>query len=248
VLLVSVIIPAYNAEDYIAEAIQSVCDQTWQNWELIVVDDGSTDETAEIASDLCQCDSRIRLITRENGKLAKARNTGMSAASGEFVAFLDADDIWHPGKLERQIAAYDETGADVIFTDAAHFSDEAIQLPTELFGLYNGFFRGDEMFRLLFKRNAIPVSSVLLFRRGAGAQCYFDEDANIRGVEDFELWLRLACKGANFLGLREKLVKYRSHSGQMSQDSSSMISATRALRRKYRAAWAIRSISHWFQR
>jgi teichuronic acid biosynthesis glycosyltransferase TuaG len=245
--LVSVIIPAYNAQNYISDAITSVRNQTWKRWELIIVNDGSTDATATIVADFCRQDPGIQLISRENGKQAKARNTGIAAASGQFLAFLDSDDIWHPLKLEKQLAAHERTQADVVFTDAIHFSDEAIRLPTDLFGLYNGFFRGDEMFLLLFKRNAIPLSSALLSRKRVGTWCYFDEDVKITGVEDFELWLRLASKDASFLGMPDKLIKYRSHSEQTSQDSSSMMSATNALRRKYRAAWAMKSISHWFR-
>src|SRR5205814_6631728 len=119
--LVSVIIPAFNAQQFIAAAIQSVIHQTLQHFEVIIVNDGSTDSTASIVASFCENDPRIRLITQPNGKLPKARNTGLDAASGEFVAFLDADDIWQPTKLEKQLQIWRQTKADVVFSDAFHF-------------------------------------------------------------------------------------------------------------------------------
>ncbi|MEY2480082.1 MAG: hypothetical protein QOI04_1009 [Verrucomicrobiota bacterium] len=231
--LVSVIIPAFNAQHYIGAAIQSVIDQTLADFEVIVVDDGSTDQTGSIVSDFCASDSRIRLITRENGKLARARNTGITAASGRFLAFLDADDTWHPTKLEKQIELSGGTEAGVIFSDAAYVADEPISLPTYLFGVYFGFFSGRAMFRRLYERNAIPISSVLLCRNLLGVECFFDESAQFRGVEDYELWLRLASKGITFFGLKEKLITYRSHSSQMSRDLVSMITSAIAVRKQY---------------
>src|SRR5437763_14589481 len=115
---VSVIIPAFNAELYIGAAIQSVISQSFQDWDLIVVNDGSTDATPTIVSDFARRDPRIRLINQQNGKLAKARNSGIAAASGEFIAFLDADDVWVPDKLEKQVNAFYAHNVDVVFSDA----------------------------------------------------------------------------------------------------------------------------------
>ena len=102
--LVSIITPAYNAAVYIRETIQSVINQTYQNWELIVIDDCSSDETYQIVKGYCDMDSRIRLIQNEiNSRVAISRNNGLKIAKGRYVAFLDSDDIWLPNKLELQI-------------------------------------------------------------------------------------------------------------------------------------------------
>jgi glycosyltransferase involved in cell wall biosynthesis len=231
--LVSIIMPAYNAENYISEAIVSVRDQTWQKWELIVVNDGSTDSTGTIVATFCQTDSRVRLITQPNGKLPKARNTGIGVASGEFVAFLDADDMWHPTKLEKQLESWRETKADVVFSDAFHFPENLPNLPTHLFGKFSGFASGPEMFERLYEGNAIPVSSVLLHFSGPVTECRFDESL-VRGLEDYEMWLRLAARGASFFGMEEKLVGYRSHPEQMSRQVIPMLRSAIAVRQKYR--------------
>lgn len=106
--LVSVIMPAYNVGGYIAESIRSVQKQTYGNWELIVVNDGSTDNTREIVSKLSNEDPRIRLITQKNGGVARARNRGLAEAEGEYVAFLDGDDLWEASFLTELLRAKDQ--------------------------------------------------------------------------------------------------------------------------------------------
>ena len=106
--LVSIIVPAYNAERFIARTLRSALRQTYVTFEMIVIDDGSTDSTGAVARAFAQSDERVRVISVPNGGVAKARNIGISEAAGELVAFLDADDLWHPTKLERQMAALDE--------------------------------------------------------------------------------------------------------------------------------------------
>src|SRR5262245_28337071 len=102
--LVSVVIPAYNAEAYIATSLRSVTAQTYRNLEIIVVDDGSRDATATIVRSLAADDPRIKLQQQQNAGVAAARNRGIEASSGDLVAPLDADDLWQPSKIERQVA------------------------------------------------------------------------------------------------------------------------------------------------
>src|SRR4051812_12704913 len=103
--LTSVIIPIYNAEQYIAETLLSALAQTHRNIEIIVVDDGSTDGSAAVVKLIAASDARVRLISQPNRGVAHARNCAIAEAQGEFIAPLDADDLWHPKKIERQIAA-----------------------------------------------------------------------------------------------------------------------------------------------
>ncbi|MGI8668594.1 MAG: glycosyltransferase family 2 protein, partial [Aridibacter sp.] len=102
--LVSVIIPAYNAEQFISQTIESVLGQTLKDFEIVVVDDGSTDETAGIAESY---GAPVRCIRKTNGGVSRARNTGIEHAVGKYIAFLDADDLWEPTKLEKQVALLD---------------------------------------------------------------------------------------------------------------------------------------------
>src|ERR671913_872301 len=104
--------PAYNTEKYIGESIQSVIDQTYGNWELLVVDDGSTDKTPDIIRTYTARDSRVKYLSQHNGGPGKARNTAIAKSNGSLLAFIDADDLWLPEKLERQLQALDATNAD----------------------------------------------------------------------------------------------------------------------------------------
>src|SRR2546430_979121 len=119
--LVSVIMPAFNAERHIVESIQSVLSQTLPDWELVVVDDGSTDNTAEILRTFVSADARIKYVYQPNGRLGKARNTGFQHSSGGLIAFLDSDDLWLPEKLELQVTALAEHDADIVYTDGFIF-------------------------------------------------------------------------------------------------------------------------------
>ena len=111
--LVSVIMPAYNAEKYIEEAIRSVLSQTYTNWKLLILDDGSTDRTAELAERFANADTRIRLLRNpQNMGVARTRNRGFDMANGDWAALLDSDDVWHSDKLEKQLAAAERSGAD----------------------------------------------------------------------------------------------------------------------------------------
>lgn len=100
--LVSIITPCYNGEKYIRETMESVIAQTYQQWEMVVVDDGSTDSSASIVSEYEKCDSRIKLVKQNNAGSAAARNNGIRLAEGQYIALLDADDLWHNDFLEKQ--------------------------------------------------------------------------------------------------------------------------------------------------
>ncbi len=109
--LVSIITPCYNGEKYVAQTIRSVIAQTYENWELLVVDDGSVDSSAQIIRDFAATDSRISLLQQENAGSAAARNAGIRTARGRFLALLDADDLWDPDFLEKQLAFMAKNGA-----------------------------------------------------------------------------------------------------------------------------------------
>lgn len=111
--LVSIITPAYNAARFIHAAVTSVINQTWKNWELIIVNDGSTDKTLEICQSFCNTDPRIKLITTPNHGVSHARNVGLESASGSYIGFLDADDIIAENYIENLVKALDLTNADV---------------------------------------------------------------------------------------------------------------------------------------
>lgn len=105
--MVSIIMPAYNSEKYIAEAIESVCNQSYKNWELLIVNDGSTDRTPDILNEYAENDDRIKVFHKENAGVSSARNIALSHARGELVTFIDSDDVYHPNRLERMVQIFD---------------------------------------------------------------------------------------------------------------------------------------------
>lgn len=219
--LVSIIMPAYNAEKYIREAIQSVIDQTAKNWELLVINDGSTDNTAAIVSNYVKQDARIFLISQENKKLGAARNTGITAARGDWMAFLDADDLWTAEKLEKQLAVTTQhPSADVLFSKGYIFSDNIERC--DEYPTISGGFDARQMYKLEYEGNYIPVLSVLVKTALITKIGLQDENRYIHGCEDWDYWLRLAKNGAAFFGMDEYLFYYRRHATNMSNNNDMM--------------------------
>lgn len=219
---VSVLMPAYNAGRYIAESVESVRGQTFEDWELVVIDDGSEDDTRSIVEAYAARDARVRYVRRPNGGQAAARNTGLAAARGSLVAFLDADDLWLPEKLEAQIEVLERTHVDLVYTDGYFFSDDAAELD-ERFNILPGAARGAEMFRTLFESNRIGTLSVLVKRGALDAVGLFDEDRAYQNCEDYDLWLRLAKWGAGFYGMKERLMRYRRHAAATTYAASRLL-------------------------
>ena len=203
---ISVIMPAYQSEAFIASSIRSAQMQTLRPLEILVVDDGSTDNTAEAAA---ACGDLVRVIRQANGGPASARNTGAREARGEWLAFLDADDGWVPNKLERQVAQIDDS---ITLLYAYCTVDEHSPLAPD-----------DQTFDDLWLRNTVPTSSVLLRKRDFDAVGGFDEDRSIMAVEDYNLWLRLLYRGCQFRVVREGLVEYTPAPNNLSGQFSRMV-------------------------
>jgi glycosyltransferase involved in cell wall biosynthesis len=222
--LTSVVIPAYNAELFIERTLLSVLRQTYSNLEIIVVDDGSTDKTRRIAEAAATRDDRIRIICVPNGGVAKARNIGLGEATGEFVAFLDADDLWHPTKIERQVAAMSSERDD--YQPAAVYTfSRTIDMDDRV--TENGrriVLSGHCFARYLYARPVGNGSSILVRREMAVAAGGFDPTWAARGLggcEDLDFELRLAAKyPITSLGLY--LVGYREYPGNMSSNTLPM--------------------------
>ena len=218
--LVSIIMPAYNAEKYIADSIRSVLAQTYSNWELIVVDDGSTDRTATIVQEFVDREPRIKYIFQENGRLGKARNTGLLNARGSLIAFLDSDDLWEATKLEAQTRAMAETKADVVFSKAWIVTDEDITAETRTTLSTVGLFSGPDFFASLVRLNQLAVLTVLLKKSTLDRVGLFEEAKPYHGCEDYDLWLRLAKAGFLFYGMDAVLARYRRHDRAMNAVAS----------------------------
>ena len=218
---VSVVIAAYNAERWLGEAISSVLAQTFEDLEAIVVDDGSTDATQAVALGIC--DPRVKCIRRKNGGLAAARNTGIQAARGEFIGFLDADDRFAPEKLSKQLAVFEaEPGLDGVASGFDLIDDHGRWLRRELPWLTSA----DVNLRAVLFWDPILVCSLLLRRECLFRVGLFDE--SIGFYEDWDLSIRLALAGCRIGWVREALYTYRRHGSNMSTDPALVTVGTEA--------------------
>ncbi len=245
--LVSIIVPVYNVEKYIRGTISSVLAQTYEKWELLLVEDGSKDHTVEIVKQMMEESpkAQIRLIQLpENGGAAKARNKGLEEAKGRFITYLDSDDLWEPEKLERQLAFLAEKEAAFVFT-GYEFAEETgkgtgkvVNVPETL--TYHQALGNTTIFTstVMFDTEKIPK-----------------EDLEMPCVksEDTALWFRVLRSGRVAYGLNENLVKYRRVGKSLSSNKLEALRRIWNLYRKcehlslpvscyYFCLWAVRAV------
>lgn len=217
----SVVIPAYNASAYIADCINSVLAQSETDLEVIVVDDGSTDGTAQMISTFT--DPRVHLIRRPNGGLAAARNTGIVAAKGEFVAFLDADDRWCSEKLAAHRQALEEDPTASVSYDWSVFID----IKGDRTGLCMAQTQKLLTHEALLLKNYLGNGSTSVVRRSVLEENNgFDE--SLRRLVDHELWVRLAFSGHKFKLVPRQLTEYRIHPASFTADTERMLKGVEA--------------------
>lgn len=214
---VSVIIPAYNVAPYIGETLDSVFAQTFADFEVIVVNDGSPD-TAVLESELARFIQRITYIKQENRGASAARNAGLHATRGELIAFLDADDLWLPNYLDEQLKFLAARKCDFVCADAELFSESGAADKTYMESLMAGAPpTGDITFiSLLSGEQHLITSGVIARREKVFTAGLFDEA--LRNSQDFDLWLRLALNGTRMSYQRCTLLRYRSRDNSLSGD------------------------------
>ncbi|PLS04332.1 glycosyltransferase family 2 protein [Neobacillus cucumis] len=207
--LVSIITPVYKAEKFIAETIKSVQQQTYENWEMILVNDVSPDNSVKIINTFAEADSRIRLVNlEENSGAAVARNTAIKFSKGKYIAFLDSDDLWHPDKLMKQIRFMEKGNLPFSFTayeimeENGTRTGKIVHVPDNID--YDG----------LLKNTIIGCLTVVLNKETIG----HIEMVNIRTRQDFVLWLDILKRGHLAYGLDETLAYYRKVEGSISNN------------------------------
>lgn len=247
---VSVIIPVYGVEKYIAATVQSVLDQTYKNFEVLIIDDASEDRSI----DICQqfTDPRIKIIHQANRGLAGARNTGIRHAQGEYLAFLDGDDLWLPQKLEKQVAHLENSPPVGVSFSRSAFINEAgkalgtYQMP-KLKGITTPY---------LLCRNPVGNGSAPVIRRevfeaikfqdnlhGTIEDFYFDE--HFRQSEDIECWIRISIKTDwEIEGISEALTLYRVNSGGLSANMLKQLDSWEKVIEKTRS-YAPKIVAQW---
>lgn len=218
--LVSVIIPAYNIEKHISQAIESVIGQSYKNIEIIMVNDGSTDGTEKIIQHYAKKDGRIIILNQSNGGVSAARNYGFRIAKGEYFCILDADDIMMPEKIKSQIDFLEQNpSADLTYSKVYYFFDGTYDIYRHDLATVSG----DAVYKQLLKYGNFIYTGTVCFKRSV-----FDSfggfDARLRSAEEFDYWLFLADKGVNFLYQDKYLTLCRSRENGLSSDSVTMYS------------------------
>ena len=208
--LVSVVVATYNMGHYLPQAVESVLQQEYSQVEAVIVDDGSTDDTPAVMR-RWEGNPRVRSHRQSNGGQARAKNQGISLSRGGFVAFLDADDTWLPGKLTRQMPLFqDRPALGVVYSDFERMDADGAPVPKGPVRLYRGRISGP-----LLIDNFIPFPSAVVRRECLERQGVFDETLGM-GI-DYDLWLRLSAH-YEFDFIPEATVRYRIWSGQMSKN------------------------------
>ena len=231
--LVTVIIPLYNAEKYIEETIQSVIAQTYINWELLVIDDCSTDSSRGLVIKFEKEDSRIKLIESETnfGGPARPRNIGIGNAKGEYIAFLDADDVWLESKLEKQIEVCTNTNYDIVYTLA-----NTIDINSNIIGkfknqnIYNKLKYFCNNLTILYFSNYININTVLMKNDKI---LRFREDKYLVALEDWMFWIENLYNNKKVKLIKEPLINYRIDINSISDRGSD---------KSYRKAYILYSI------
>ncbi len=235
--LVSIIVPCYNYAHFLSDTLANISSQEFEDWECIIIDDGSTDPTSEVAGKFLQVDPRFRYHYKQNGGLAAARNSGLMLAKGEFIQFLDADDFISPDKLSHQTQfMIQQTSIDISYTQAFYFFSDR---PEERYGSFSITDQatvevkkehwipqitgaGNAVLGDLVLYNIAPVNCMLTRKTLLDKVGGFDESYSC--LEDWDLWLRCAFNGArfSFLDHRDAFATVRIHTTSMSHNRFDM--------------------------
>ena len=231
--LVSVVMPAYNAEKYIGEAIRSVRSQTYTNWILLVIDDCSTDHTVDIVQGFVNTDDRIRLFRNDrNLGAAKTRNRGLDLSEGEWVALLDSDDVWHSDKLEKQLAAALDSGSEIIYCSYSLISRDGQRISDYIVPEQTSY---DDM----LKESVFSCSTTLLAKSVVDDNRFSPDYYH----EDLAYWLQLLKKGYSASACCEPLADYRIVEGSRSHCKAQSAKNRWEVYRKVEKLPLIKSIS-----
>ncbi len=234
--LVSVIMPAYNAQDHVAESITSVIEQSYTNWELLVIDDVSADDSLKIITAIAEKEKRIKIFsTGTRSGSARTRNTGITQAAGKYIAFLDADDIWSKNKLERQIRFMMEKEIRFSFTDYEIIKADSsrthkiISCP------------GHITYRQLLRSNAIGCLTAVYDADTLGKMYMPD----IAKRQDYGLWLNILKTGVTGYGINESLALYRTGHSALSSNKFAVLKYNWQILRKHQKLPLLQSIFYF---
>jgi len=219
--LVSVVVPCYNQGQYLSEALESVLSQTYKNWECIIVNDGSLDNTDEVAKIYCDKDNRFKYIQKENGGLSSARNAGLKVIKGDYVQFLDSDDRIDPAKFEKQIDSFSKN-INLSLSISGYYSFDNSQKIYPTSQDWNNTLSSDFRYDILYRWDrhfSIPIHCAL-FKRKIVEEIQFDKQ--LLAKEDWLFWIKISEIISSVDYIDETLAHYRFHPESMTQNDRLM--------------------------
>jgi glycosyltransferase involved in cell wall biosynthesis len=231
--LVSIIMPIFNSARYIRSAINSIQAQTYKNWELLLIDDSSQDDSLIIVESIIKNDSRMKLKKlQSNYGSAYARNKGIDLSQGRFLAFLDSDDIWHPEKLDKQISFMKENMYSFTFTSYNKIDDQGSKIGSVIIN------KNELVYADLLYTNSIGCLTVVLDIKALGGKPYMPL---IKKRNDYALWLSILKKGFKAYGLTEILAEYRYRTSSLSSNKLQVLRYQWEIYRLYQEFGVIKS-------
>lgn len=230
IMLVTIITPTYNREAFLPAAIESVLAQTYKDFEFIIVDDGSEDNSRKLIESYAEKDSRIKYLYQENQRQSVARNYALSVANGDFICFLDSDNYWPNDKLEKSLKAFaDHPEADIVYGDCITIDEQGAELHRNNMRRYSGRIAG-----LLLKDNFISMNTTMTRRK-----C-FDEMGGMSGkrrvADDYDLWLKFSAR-YRFQYIPEFLAYYRVMENQISSNKKLRFETNESIIQDFLAAY-----------
>ncbi|KJD33396.1 glycosyl transferase family 2 [Tamlana nanhaiensis] len=198
--LVSIIVPCYKQAHLLDETLNSVMQQTYKNWECVIVNDGSPDHTEEVALEWCKKDKRFSYVSKKNGGLPAARNTGVKKTSGKFILPLDSDDILHEQYIEKLLPYFDDPTIGIVTSYRFFF----VKSKTNIIKIYKP--NGDNYRNLMFENQLMPSS---IYKKECWVEVGGYDESMIKGFEDWEFWLNITKRGWLYHTVEEPLFYYR---------------------------------------
>lgn len=214
--LITIIVPCYNQAQYLPEALESVLNQSYQNWECIIVNDGSPDNTEDVAQEWCKKDNRFKYLKKENGGLSSARNAGLNIAKGEFIQFLDSDDLIESDKFIESLLLFDgNPSLSIVVSDFSLVKDYENTKLSPFCILNQNLLNFESILYLWDIDFSIPIHCAI-FNKKYISDLSFEE--NLRAKEDWLMWLKVFNENPQTTFLNKRLAVYRKHCSSMTNN------------------------------
>jgi len=218
--LISIIIPCYNQSTFLKETINSLQNQTYSNWEAIIVNDGSTDDCTQILEELCKEDTRITVIHQKNGGLSSARNRGLENINGEFIQFLDADDKLTPNKFQDAIDIFKKSNPDIVISNFLRFKSRSGKIKKAFCDLRKIEYTFENILTKWDVKFSIPIHCAIFSKKAIGKTSF---NTTLKAKEDWKFWIDIYEKKPKTIFINHNSALYRIHKKSMTKNPNFML-------------------------